>query len=298
MTDARSPAPNHKGLVAWKTLRFVDRGVASSLDRKSFAETDLRPSRYFCSLAVFSVLAIAAVLLVLHTAAPVLAQAKQKVSSRDGLTYIWIDAGSFQMGCSPGDSECKDNERPAHRVTLTKGFWIGQTEVTQAAYKKVTGKSPNHFKSGDQGPVDSVWWEDANAYCQAVGMRLPTEAEWEYAARGGEAVPRYGALPEIAWYAENSGGLSHPVAQKKPSAFGLYDMLGNVWEWVADYYGAYPAEVVSDPRGPERAPLHVLRGGSCLHDLTLGRASARGYGRRSEVRPESANDYGFRCASD
>jgi formylglycine-generating enzyme required for sulfatase activity len=267
MPDARQPAPVHKRRAGW--------------------------FQYVVPLA-----AIAA-LYILATPPPVLAQARQKVNSRDGLTYIWIEPGSFQMGCSAADSECQENERPAHRVMLTKGFWIGQTEVTQGAYKKVTGESPSRFQSGDQGPVDSLWWDNAQAYCQAVGMRLPTEAEWEYAARGGEPVPRYGPLPEVAWFAENSGGFSHPVAQKKPNAFGLYDMLGNVWEWVADYYGPYSAEAVSDPKGPQAAHQHVLRGGSCFHDATLGRASTRGEG--SSRKPglgRGANDYGFRCAGD
>ena len=223
------------------------------------------------------------------------AEVQHKVNPRDGLTYVWIAPGTFQMGCSSDDSECQDNEKPAHTVTLTTGFWMGQTEVTQGAYKTVVGKSPSHFKGGNQAPVDSVWWDDARTYCEAVGMRLPTEAEWEYAARGGKPVPRYAPLAEAAWFSENSGGTSQEVARKVPNAFGLYDMLGNVWEWVADGYGPYSPTDATDPKPTQTADQHVLRGGSCFHDATLTRASTRGWGGSGRLgRP---NDYGFRCAS-
>ena len=160
--------------------------------------------------------------------ATILAGAK-KVNPKDGLTYVWIPAGKFQMGCSPGDAECGDDEKPVHEVTITKGFWLGQTSVTQQAYERVTGKNPASHK-GPNLPVEEVDWEEARAYCTAIGGRLPTEAEYEYAARAGSTVARYGNLDEIAWYKGNSGGASHEVAQKLPNAFGLYDMLGNTWQ--------------------------------------------------------------------
>ncbi len=166
------------------------------------------------------------------------AQPKTRTNPKDGLTYVWIPAGTFRMGCSPGDSKCSYYEEPAHSVTITKGFWMGRTPVTQAGYKKVTGVNHSHF-IGDQLPEDSVTWYEAQAYCKHVDMRLPTEAEWEYAARGGNPASRYGSVAEIAWYRANSGGTTHRVALKKPNDYGLYDMLGNVDEWVADAYGLY-----------------------------------------------------------
>jgi serine/threonine-protein kinase len=155
-----------------------------------------------------------------------------KLKVKDGLTYVWIPPGTFQMGCSPGDSECYDYEQPSHSVNIPQGFWMGQTEVTQEAYRRVTGQDPSRFK-GDRLPVEQVNWQEAQAYCEAVGMRLPTEQEWEYAARAGDASPRYGSLEAVAWYNGNSHMQTHEVGQKQPNAWGLYDMLGNVWEWTA-----------------------------------------------------------------
>jgi formylglycine-generating enzyme required for sulfatase activity len=214
-----------------------------------------------------------------------------KVNPKDGLTYVWIPAGTFIMGCSPGDGECRGDEIPAHEVTLTIGFWMGQTPVTQQAYQLVMGENPSH-PEGAQLPVVTVNWLKAQSYCQAVGMRLPTEAEWEYAARAGSVTSRYGDLDKIAWYSANSGGKAHEVGQKPPNAWGLYDMLGNVWQWTADWYtDKYSGTSQTDPHGPASGTFRPLRGGCWSNDPSYVRVSYR-----VSVNPESrTNDVGFRC---
>jgi TonB family protein len=199
----------------------------------------------------------------------------------DGERYVWIPPGAFTMGCSPGDADCKANEKPPHGELVANGFWLGETEVTQAAYQRMTGGNPSSHK-GDRLPVETVTWNDAVNYCTAIGGRLPTEIEWEYAARGHAGITgaRYGSLDAVAWHSGNSGGTTHPVALKQPNAFGLYDMLGNVWEWVEDSY----------PGSTEK----ILRGGSPFVDVQDTRVS-----RRFPVQP-SASTYGrgFRCAGE
>lgn len=218
---------------------------------------------------------------------------KTKVNPKDGLPYVWIPAGTFQMGCSPGDSECASDEKPAHTVTITNGFWMGQAEVTQAAYQRVIGTNPSYFH-GDRLPVETVTWDQANAYCTAVGMRLPTEAEWEYAARAGSTSARYGELDAIAWYDANSAWKTHEVGQRQPNAWKLYDMLGNVWEWTGDWYDKdyHRRSESRDPAGPSGGVLRTLRGGSSYAVPRLVRASYR-----SRFAPGYRNiDLGFRCA--
>jgi formylglycine-generating enzyme required for sulfatase activity len=211
------------------------------------------------------------------------------VNPTDDLTYVWIPPGNFTMGCSPADPECARDEKPAVQVTIAKGFWMGQTPVTQEAYQHVTGKSPGYFKSA-KFPADSISWDEAQTYCQATGMRLPTEAEWEYAARAGTTLSRYGDLDQIAWYGVNSGDKTHEVMQKQPNAWNLYDMLGNVWEWTADWYGAYTAAAQSPPSGK----IRVLRGGSWGNGPSFVRVSVR-----SGNEPENrSNVVGFRCAGN
>jgi formylglycine-generating enzyme required for sulfatase activity len=218
----------------------------------------------------------------------------EMVNPKDGLTYVWIPPGKFQMGCSLGDTECIAKERPSHTVTITKGFWLGQTEVTQAAYQRVTGKDPSHFK-GAKLPVETVTWADAASYCRAVSMRLPTEAEWEYAARGKSDNGRYGELGEIAWYTGNAGRRTHEVGLKQPNAYGLYDMLGNVMEWVADWYAEYELDPQTDPSGPSAGDAHVLRGGSPI-DVTP--AWARASSRIKVTWKDPSEFAGFRCAGE
>jgi formylglycine-generating enzyme required for sulfatase activity len=225
--------------------------------------------------------------------------ARDKVNPKDGLTYVWIPPGSFEMGCLGG--ECIINELPKHSVILTRGYWIGQTLVTQAAYRKVTGANPSNFK-GDQLPVENVSWDDAKAYCETVGMRLPTEAEWEYAARGGLAEARYAPLDQIAWYRGNSKHRTQPVGQKQANPYRLYDMLGNVWEWAADWYAHYDFDSVLDPKGPATGRHRVFRGGS-WDDLSSDvRVSVRDHlvadDENGNSHPYADYTIGFRCAGD
>jgi len=217
-----------------------------------------------------------------------------QVNARDGLTYVWVPPGMFLMGCSPGDSECSDDEKPAHQVTISRGFWIGQTEVTQEAYERVMGTNPSNYK-GARLPVESVSWNDARNYCQTAGMRLPTEAEWEYAARAGNNGSRYGDIDRIAWYSGNSGNLVHEVGKKQPNAWGVHDVLGNVWEWVADWYTSeYPAVGATDPPGPVSGTQRALRGGAWAFSPRFARASNR-YRLEPAYRGSSV---GVRCAGN
>jgi formylglycine-generating enzyme required for sulfatase activity len=226
-----------------------------------------------------------------------------KANPQDALKYVWISPGDFVMGCSLGDNDCTDLERPAHQVTLLKGFWMGQTEVTVAAYKRfVAGgkaKMPSSAPKADRGwkngnfPIVDVTWDEANQYCAWTGGRLPTEAEWEYAARGGSPQARYGNLNDIAWSRENAGNLTHAVAGKLVNGYGLYDMLGNVWEWVNDWFDPkyYQGSPAQDPPGPLTGQEKVLRGGSWIVDSKLLRVSER-----YSIKPDSRSDYfGFRC---
>ena len=159
-------------------------------------------------------------------------------------------------------------------------------EVTQGQWEAVMGSNPSRFpECGLDCPVEQVSWEDAqefirrlNAMDGAGTYRLPTEAEWEYAARAGTTGDRYGNLNAIAWYADNSGvARPHPVGQKAPNAWGLHDMLGNVWEWVEDWYDSYPGGAVTDPRGPGSGSHRVHRGGGWLINAGYCRSSNRNY---------------------
>jgi formylglycine-generating enzyme required for sulfatase activity len=222
---------------------------------------------------------------------------------------VLIKAGSFTMGSPPGEPGRFSNETQ-HRVTLTRDFFIQATEVTQIQFQDVMGYNPSSFTScGRDCPVEQVTWHEAAAYCNRLseraglgqcygcngsgrdvtcspssrystpyacpGYRLPTEAEWEYAARAGTTGPRYGDLSAVAWYSDNSGNTTHRVGQKRANALGLQDMLGNVWEWCHDWYGDYPGVSVTDPSGPGAGSLRVLRGGSWFIHAGPARAADR-----------------------
>ena len=213
---------------------------------------------------------------------------------KDGLDYVWIPPGKFTMGCSTGDTKCQDEEKPAHKVTITRGFWLGRTEVTGAAFQKFAKATHRENEGGDDSsmPVLRANWNDATHYCEWAGMRLPTEAEWEFAARANTTEPRYGPLDEVAWYDGNSGGKAHPVGGKRPNPWGLYDMLGNLGEWVSDWFGPYNQNVSTDPAGPERGRYRVVRGGTWLDYGMACRASSRNAFDESD----RTDRFGFRCA--
>jgi formylglycine-generating enzyme required for sulfatase activity len=247
----------------------------------------------------------------------------------DGEPYVWIPPGEFEMGASPDDSQAREDEKPRHKVRLTRGFWMMQTPVTVAAYQRfaqATGRElpgdPDWWKPTPKHPIVNVSREDAVAYCNWAGGRLPTEAEWEYAARAGAADPYGGGvLDEVAWYGNNSGtkrldalaiwknekdkylerleangNRTHEVGGKKPNGWGLHDTLGNVWEWCADWYGDqyYRNPPIQDPPGPQTGDWRVLRGGSWFDRVTDVRVSCR-----DGVHPEVRNHgIGFRSVRE
>ena len=178
------------------------------------------------------------------------------------LKLVLIPAGKFLMGEGQG----------RHEVTLSKPFYMGVTDVTQAQYEAVIGANPSYFK-GPTNPVEQVSWNDATEFCKKLSektrraVRLPTEAEWEYACRAGAKTHFcFGdadeGLGDYAWYSANSEQKTYPVGQKKPNAWGLYDVHGNVWQWCADWYGDYPKGAMTDPQGAASGSQRVLRGGS------------------------------------
>ena len=182
----------------------------------------------------------------------------QSPPSRLAMEFVKIAPGEFMMGCSTGDIDCNDDERPQHRVQITKSFEIGKYEVTQTQWQAVMDSNPSTMKGSDR-PVETVTKIEAqdflnrlNAQNDGYRYRLPTEAEWEYAARAGTAGPYAGSLNDIAWYAGNSEDETHTVGKKKPNAWGLYDMEGNVREWVEDLYARnyYNNSPAADPTGP------------------------------------------------
>lgn len=183
---------------------------------------------------------------------------------------IHVEGGTFQMGATPEITNPHDGEKPVHGVTLNS-YFIGDTPVTQALWKAVMGSNPSHFK-GDIFPVERVSWNDCQEFIRKLNaktgkkFRLPTEAEWEYAARGGikSKHTEFSGSPHIdavAWYRENSGGTTHPVKTKNPNELGIYDMSGNVWEWCQDYYGDYSSSPQTNPVGPDSGYNRVSRGG-------------------------------------
>ncbi len=222
-----------------------------------------------------------------------------------GMEFIWIPAGAFVMGNQHGTSY-NNIDLPAHAVTITKGFWLGKYEVTQSQWQAIMGSNPS-ATVGTENPVDSVSWNDAQAFITALNakpgaetvFRLPTEAEWELAAKGETGQDFAGTnsdldadLSQYAWYSFNSGGITHPVGQKLPNSYGLYDMSGNVWEWTQDYFGYYTAEAKINPTGPATGTQRVTKSGGWMDNPQYIRTSYR-----CNDDPDEVSDYiGLRLA--
>jgi len=219
------------------------------------------------------------------------------------MKFVYIQPGTFMMGSPPNEPGRSDNET-LHKVTITKGFSMQTTQVTQRQWHVIMGNNPSSFGScGEDCPVENVSWNDVQQFIKKLNetrgtnkYRLPTEAEWEYACRAGsDTAYCFGndesRLKDYAWYDGNSGGKTHPVGLLKPNAWGLYDMHGNVWEWCQDWYAEnYPSGSVTDPIGSSSGSFRVIRGGS-WHVIAQSCRSAY----RGRSTPDNRNhDLGFR----
>jgi formylglycine-generating enzyme required for sulfatase activity len=211
------------------------------------------------------------------------------------MRFAYIPEGEFYMGSENGDAD----EQNIRRVKISRGFAMGIHEVTQEQWQAVMGKNPSNFTNcGGQCPVENVKFKDIEKFIERLNKlatdgatyRLPTEAEWEYAARAGTTGDYAGDLDSMAWYKDNSDNKTHPVGQKTPNGWGLYDMHGNVWEWVSDWYDDYQGEAITDPTGAISSPTRVVRGGSWNNPASFQRSA-----NRSNSSPETRFGYlGFR----
>jgi formylglycine-generating enzyme required for sulfatase activity len=224
-----------------------------------------------------------------------------------GIDMVFVEGGTFTMGCTPEqEPDCWDyHERPAHQVTLTNSYYIGKYPVTQAQWIAVMGNNPSEFIGNTQHPVEYVSWDEVQTFITTLNTltgrtyRLPTEAEWEFAARGGNSSLGYkysgsDNIDDVAWYSANSGGTTHPVGTKSSNELGIFDMSGNVWEWVNDWYGSYTSTAKTNPTGPP--PVfgysRVFRGGS----RSSGARDCRVSNRYSDPPDRRYIDLGFRLA--
>ena len=214
------------------------------------------------------------------------------------LRLVWVAPATFAMGSAADELFGWPDEQPRHTVTLTQGFWLGQCEVTQAQWQAVMLTAPwvgqEHVQADSSNPAVYVSWDDAQRFVQGLNQvtadtlfRLPTEAEWEFACRAGTQTEwSFGnsdlSLANYAWYYDNAWSAGHEAAQpamsRQPNPWGLYDMHGNVSEWVQDWYGAYADGGVSDPRGPAQGSYRVVRGGAFCNYYRLTRSAFRDYG--------------------
>ena len=206
---------------------------------------------------------------------------------KDGISIdmVRVEAGTFTMGATAEMEEPFDDAKPPHRVTLTNDYYIGKYEVTQALWQAVMGKNPSKFK-GDNLPVENVSWDDCQEFISQLNritgktFRLPTEAEWEYAARGGKKSRGYqysgsNDISDVAWYDGNSGNKTHAVGSKQANELGIYDMSGNVWEWCQDWHGSYSSSSQTNPTGVKSGSYRVIRGEGWFSGARICRSSYR-----------------------
>ncbi len=233
--------------------------------------------------------ALLGLILVVVTTTSSIGQNSKEITNSIGMKLVLISAGTFTMG-EPIEEETLLKNAPQYRVTISKNFYLGETEVTQQQYEKVMERNSSRFK-GSKHPAENVSWGDTVSFCQKLSglpvekaagrlYRLPTEAEWEYACRA-ETTTKYcfgedeAELGEYAWIEGNSKDATHPVGEKKPNRWGLYDMHGNVWEWCQDWYADYPRNAVTDPQGPLTGTERIRRGGCWNNRPEYSRSAIR-----------------------
>lgn len=222
--------------------------------------------------------------------------------------FRWCPPGTFMMGSTEAyRKHYGDKFVPQHRVQITCGFWMSETEITQSQYKSVMKNNPSYREKRAKYPVNGVTWNDATEFCRKISgldkrqcYRLPSEAEWEYACRAGKPECRYGELRDIAWFFENTdfhleGSTGpQPVGTKAPNAWGLHDMLGNVSEWCADWHHTPATTFTLDPEGPKTGKARLIRGGNCYEGQFMFEGECLAGTRYSREPEHTHRSLGFR----
>ena len=224
-----------------------------------------------------------------HPKPKVVFDGRDKTYTANGVSFTMkpVAGGVFTMGATSEQQSPESDEKPTHTVTLSD-YYIGETEVTQELWAAVMGNNPSYFTGNMQRPVECVSWEDCQTFIQKLNrltganFRLPTEAEWEFAARGGRSSRGYqysgsSNLGDVAWYDDNSSNTTHPVKTKSPNELGIYDMSGNVWEWCSDWFGSYSSSSQTNPKGPSTGSGRVCRGGGWNGSARYCRSAFRNY---------------------